>query len=133
MTSNDARSQHESVPSGTNSSFWISTYSEACLSQKHPGTIDVYQRVLRDFLLWFSPPPGPLSSHLDQLTRTTVESYLTSLEEAGYSVSHRRRVKSVISHFCQWLIDEQGLLKGNPTQGLAVPSPQGRAPRILSY
>jgi hypothetical protein len=83
MTNNDAGSQHGSVPSGTNSSVWIRTYSEACLSQKHPGTSDVYQRVLRDFLLWFSPQPGHLSSHLDQLTRTTVEIYLTSLEEAG--------------------------------------------------
>ena len=119
-------------PHGTNSSIWISTYSEACLSRKKPGTINVYQRVLRDFLLWFSPQPGHISSHFDQLTRTTVESYLTSLEEAGYSVSHRRRVKSVLSHFCQWLIDEHGLLKRNPTQGLAVPSPQGRAPRRLS-
>src|SRR6266496_5261279 len=119
-------------PSGTNYSIWISTYSEACLSRKKPGTINVYQRVLRDFLLWFSQQPGPLSSHLDQLTRTTVEIYLTSLEEAGYSVSHRRRVKSVLSNFCQWLIDEHGLLKSNPTQGLEVPSPQGLAPRMLS-
>ena len=132
MTGNDASSQHGSVPSGTNSSSWISTYSEACLSLKHPGTIDVYQRVLRDFLLWFSQQPGPLSSHLDQLTRTTVESYLTSLEEAGYSVSHRRRVKSVLSNFCQWLIDEHGLLKSNPTRGLEVPSQQGLAPHMLS-
>jgi site-specific recombinase XerD len=116
----------------TNSSIWISTYSEACLSRKNPGTIDVYQRVLRDFLLWFSPQPGPLSSHFDQLARTTVEIYLTSLEEAGYSVSHRRRVKSVMSNFCQWLIDEHGLLKRNPTQGLAVPSSQVLAPRRLS-
>jgi LuxR family maltose regulon positive regulatory protein len=119
-------------PHKTNSSIWIRIYSEACLSRKNPGTIDVYQRVLRDFLLWCSQQPGHLSSHFDQLTRTTVEIYLTSLEEAGYSVSHRRRVKSVMSNFCQWLIDEHGLLTCNPTQGLAVPSPQGRAPRRLS-
>src|SRR5689334_7379745 len=105
-------------PQGTNNSIWISTYSQACLSQKNPGTIDVYQRVLYDFLLWFSQQPEHISSRLDQMTRTTVESYLTSLEEAGYSVSHRRRVKSVLSNFCQWLIDEHGLLKSNPTRGL---------------
>ncbi len=40
-------------PHETNSSSWISAYSQACLSQKHPGTIEVYQRVLRDFLRWF--------------------------------------------------------------------------------
>jgi site-specific recombinase XerD len=119
-------------PHGINNSIWISAYSEACLSRKNPGTIDVYQRVLRDFLLWLDSRPGHASFHLDQLTRTTVEMYLTSLEEAGYSVSHRTRVKSVISNFCQWLIDEHGFLKRNPTRGLEVPPQQVLAPRILS-
>src|SRR6266571_4962288 len=119
-------------PQGTNNGIWISTYSEACLSRKSPGTIDVYQRVLRDFLLWLTERPGHASFHLDQLTRTTVEMYMTALEEAGYSVSHRTRVKSVLSSFCQWLIDEHGLLKRNPTRGLELPAQQLLAPRILS-
>lgn len=119
-------------PHGTNNSIWIGAYSEACLSRKNPGTLDVYQRVLRDFLLWLDSRPGHSSFHLDQLTRTTVEMYLISLEEAGYSVSHRTRVKSVISNFCQWLIDEFGVLKRNPARGLEVPPQQVLAPRILS-
>ncbi len=119
-------------PHGTKNSIWIGAYSEACLSRKNPGTIDVYQRVLRDFLLWLDSRPGHSSFHLDQLTRTTVEMYITSLEEAGYSVSHRTRVKSVISNFCQWLIDEHGFLKRNPARGLEVPPQQVLAPRILS-
>ncbi len=110
----------------------ISTYSEACLSRKSPGTIDVYQRVLRDFLLWLVEHPGHASFHLDQLTRTMVEMYLAALEEAGYSVSHRTRVKSVLSSFCQWLIDEHGLLKRNPTRGLELPAQPLLAPRMLS-
>src|SRR5438046_10729223 len=92
---------------GTNNAIWISTYSEACLSRKNPGTIDVYQRVLRDFLLWLAERSEHASCYPDQLTRTAVEMYITSLEEAGYSVSHRTRVKSVLSSFCQWLIDER--------------------------
>jgi len=89
------------LPQGTSNGIWISTYCEACLYRKSPGTIDVYQRVLRDFLLWLTERPGHTSFHLDQLTRSTVETYLASLEEAGYSVSHRVRVKSVLSSFCQ--------------------------------
>ena len=119
-------------PRGTDHTIWISTYSEACLSRKNPGTIDVYQRVLRDFLLWLAELPGHASFHLDQLTRTTVEMYLAALEEAGYSVSHRTRVKSVLSSFCQWLIDEHGLLKRNPTRGLELPAQPLLAPRMLS-
>ncbi len=120
------------LPHGTNNGIWISQYSEACLSHKNPGTIDVYERVLRDFLLWLTNLPGHTSFHLNQLTRTIVEMYMTSLEEDGYSVSHRTRVKSVISSFCQWLIDEYGLLKRNPTRGLELPAQQVLAPRVLS-
>ncbi|SRR5260370_5248436 len=115
-----------------NHSAWIAIYSKAILSQKNPGTVDVYQRVLRDFFLWLTESAGPSSSPFHQLTRTTVEIYLNTLEEAGYSVSHRVRVKSVLSSFCQWLIDEQGILKRNPARNLELPAQQLLAPRILS-
>jgi site-specific recombinase XerD len=111
---------------------WIAAYYEACLSRKNSGTIDVYQRVLRDFLLWLGERPGYALFHFDQLTRTMVETYMASLEEVGYSISHRTRVKSVISSFCQWLIDEYGLLKRNPARGLELPAQQVLAPRVLS-
>lgn len=57
---------------------------------------------------------------------------MTSLEEAGYSVSHRTRIKSVLSGFCQWLIDEHELLKRNPARGLEIAAQQVLAPRVLS-
>ncbi len=119
-------------PFGMDNSTWIAAYSEACLSRKNSGTIDVYQRTLRDFLLWLTERPEHRLFSFEQLTRTSVEHYITSLEEAGYSVSHRTRVKSVVSSFCQWLIDEHGLLKRNPARGLEIPPQQVLAPRILS-
>jgi site-specific recombinase XerC len=65
------------------------------------------------------------------MTRTSVERYLLHFEETGYSVSHRTRCKSVLSSFCQWLIDEHSLLKRNPTRGVEVPAEQILTPRIL--
>ena len=59
-------------PHGTDNSIWISTYSEACLSRKNPGTIDVYQRVLHDFLLWLDARLGQTLFHLNQLTRPMI-------------------------------------------------------------
>jgi site-specific recombinase XerD len=118
--------------SSNDHSAWIATYSKECLSQKNPGTMDVYQRVLRDFFLWLAEFAGSSLSPFHQLTRTTVEMYLNTLEETGYSVSHRVRVKSVLSNFCQWLIDEQGLLKRNPARSLEIPAQQVLAPRVLS-
>src|SRR6266700_1110286 len=116
-------------PQRANSRAWIRTYSEACLSHKSAGPLDAYQRVLRDFLLWLTEQPGEAPFPLGQLTRATVETYMGSLEEAGYSVSHRTRVKSVLSSFCQWLIEEYGLLKRNPARGLEIPVQQVLAPR----
>jgi site-specific recombinase XerD len=113
-------------------SAWIEAYQEACLFTKDPGTIDIYQRALRNFLLWLCEGSGLTTFPLDQMTRTSVERYLLHLEETGYSVSHRTRCKSVLSSFCQWLIDEHSLLKRNPARGLEVPAQQVLAPpRIL--
>src|SRR6266700_7009496 len=120
------------LPHGTDNSIWITMYIEACLSGKNPGTIDIYQRTLRDFLLWLTQRSGQTPFPFNQLTRTSVEHYMALLEEAGYSVSHRTRIKSVLSGFCQWLIDEHGLLKRNPTRGLEIPAQQLLAPRMLS-
>src|SRR6266700_2988791 len=61
---------------GNEDSTWITAYSEACLSGKNPGTIDVYQRTLRDFLLWLMQRYGHTLFPLDQLTRTSVERYI---------------------------------------------------------
>lgn len=111
---------------------WVAVYSEACLAQKNPGTADIYQRILRDFFLWLAEALGSSPSFFPQLTRSTVETYLNFLEQTGYNLSHRVRVKSVLSNFCLWLIDERGLLKRNPARSLELPAQQVLAPRVLS-
>ena len=40
-------------------------------------------------------------------------------------------MKSVLSSFCQWLVEEQGVLKRNPTRNLELPAQQMLAPRVL--
>ena len=63
-----------------------------------------------------------------------VEGYLSHLNERGYSVSHRTRVKSVIKQFCQWLIEEKEVLKRNPAREVEIKTQQvlPPAPRVLS-
>ena len=58
--------------------------------------------------------------------------YLTSLEQQGFSLNHRARVKSTISSFARWLMEEKGLLQRSPTRGVDLPSQQVLAPRQLS-
>ncbi len=123
--------QSETLREIETNSQWIEAYQQACLSTKDPGTIDAYQRALRDFLLWLNEWFGQTAFSLDQVTRASVERYFLYLEEAGYSVSHRTRSKSVLSGFCQWLVDEHGLLKRNPARGVEIPAQQVLAPRIL--
>ncbi|HEU5378712.1 MAG TPA: phage integrase N-terminal SAM-like domain-containing protein, partial [Ktedonobacteraceae bacterium] len=112
---------------------WIREYQETRLSKRDEATIDAYTRILRQFTEWVAKRPGHGKQfEPTQLTNTVVEAYLACLEEQGYSVSHRTRVKSVIKHFCQWLIEEKEALKRNPTNAITIKTPQQLAPRILS-
>lgn len=120
-----------SVPEFGNEA-WIKSYHQACLTKLNEATIDAYVRILRQFTEWVSKCPGHGKRFQpEQLTMTVVEGYLSLLKEQGYSVSHRTRVKSVIKHFCQWLIDEKETLKRNPTSGIEIKAVSQLAPRIL--
>jgi len=113
--------------------LWITEYQQTCLSKRDEATIDAYVRILRQFTEWVAKRPGHGKQFEPaQLTNTVVEAYLARLEEGGYSVSHRTRVKSVIKHFCQWLIEDKEVLKRNPTNAITIKTLQQLAPRILS-
>lgn len=103
------------------------------LYNKAAGTIDAYVRTTRKLMEWVAQRPGNGGHfHPRQLTKTAVEIYLTSLEQEGFSLNHRARVKSTISSFARWLVEEKGLLLRNPTRGVDLPSQQVLAPRQLS-
>jgi site-specific recombinase XerD len=123
--------QSETSQKRETNSAWIEAYQEACLSTKDPSTKDAYQRALRDFLFWLTERSEQATFPIDQMTRISVEHYFLHLEEIGYSVSHRTRSKSVVSGFCQWLIDEHNLLKRNPARGIEISAEQILAPRVL--
>src|SRR5215831_3397256 len=112
---------------------WIDEYHQAKLAQKDTATVDAYLRILRQWTSWVVERPGH-GRHFepDQLTQTSVALYLSSLNEQGYSLSHRTRVKSVINHFCQWLIEDKEVLRRNLTRGVEIKVQQTLAPRILS-
>lgn len=117
----------------SDASAWLTAYEQARLAQKDEATIEVYRRILQQFASWVTTFPGhPPSLSPSHLTTTVVEQYLTLLKEQGYSVSHRTRVKSVLSGFCQWLIEDQGVLHRNPARGVQVKAQEARTPRILS-
>ena len=58
--------------------------------------------------------------------------YLAHLEQEGLSLHHRARVKSTISNFADFLIEEKGLLRRNPTRGIDLPPLPLAAPRLFS-
>jgi len=109
----------------------VATYLDS-LTGKADSTVDAYARVLRNFLAWLRERPGSTDTFQPAtFTRTAVETYLASLEQ-HLSISSRARTKSVLGSFARWLIEEQGLLRRNPTRGVTIPAQALLAPRELS-
>lgn len=103
------------------------------LNGRSTSTVEAYGTILRSLAGWISQRPGGTDGFRPELlTRTAVETYLKELEARGYSTSHRSRVKSVVSGFAGWLIEEKGLLGRNPARGVEVPAQPLLAPRRLS-
>src|ERR1700694_3021871 len=106
---------------------------EQFLSGKAQGTIDAYLRAVRHLMGWLAQLPGNQGRFQPtQLTQTAVELYLAYLEQEGFSLNHRARVKSSISTFAQFLIEEKGLVQRNPTRGIELPPVPLLAPPLLS-
>src|SRR6266852_1639593 len=119
-------------------SRWIETYQRTYLAQRSGGTAAVYVGILRHFTQWIVEQAGKRDMfHLELLTTRAIERYLSNLDTHGYSFSHRKRAKSVITHFCQWLVDDpEAPLLQNPARGITIARPsrqaQENSPRILS-
>ena len=81
---------------------WLDEYAHL-LQNKSAATRDAYLRVLRQFTNWLGERPGNENKFQPhQLTRAALESYFSYLEHAGYSVSHRARVKAAVSGFADF-------------------------------
>lgn len=103
------------------------------LAGKAEGTVNAYLRTVRQLIGWLAQLPGNAGQFQPcQLTRSAIERYLAHLEQKGLSLHHRARVKSTISNFAQFLIEEKGLLQRNPTRGIKLPAVPMRTPQKLS-
>lgn len=106
---------------------------EAFLGGKTPSTVDAYLRAIRQVIVWILERPGSGGEFRPALlTKTAMEIYLSDLDAQGYSIAHRARVKSAVSSFARWLIEEKEVLRRNPTRGLNIPPQPLLAPRQLS-
>src|SRR5699024_11789347 len=104
---------------------------EQFLSNKSNKTVDAYLRSIWQFTSWLSERPGSGGLFMpERLTTTAMGMYLEDLEANEYSSNYRNRVKSAVSSFPRWLI-ENDLLQQNPTQGVESPPQHLLAPREL--
>ncbi len=111
---------------------WLDEYL-ATLRSRSPKTLDAYQRALSQFLNWLMTLPGNARPFQPQyLTRTALEIYLKELEQSGYSVSHRQRIKSAVAGFARWLAEEKDQPVRNPARGVRVSAEAMKTPRMLS-
>src|SRR5256885_11286860 len=106
---------------------------EQFLAGKAQGTREAYLRTVRQLIGWLAQLPGHGGQFQpSQLTQTAVEKYLAYLEQEGLSLHHQARVKSTISNFAQFLIEEKELLQRNPTRGIDLPPLPPLTPQGLS-
>ena len=113
----------------TSSHGLITNYLDT-LKHKAPGTVVGYCRALDAFATWLAEHPGSSGEFQpDAFTRTAVESYFAELE-TRYGPSYRTLVKSALSGFADWLIEED-LLRRNPTHGVVIQAQPLLAPRVL--
>src|SRR6266567_3713079 len=106
---------------------------EQFLSDKAEGTMDAYLRTARHLMGWVAQSPGNNGYFQPpQLTKPVVVLYLAHLEQEGLSLHHQARVKSTISNFAQFLIEEKELLQRNPTRGIDLPPLPLLTPRLFS-
>jgi hypothetical protein len=97
MRENDASSKIISFPQ-TGTAEWIESYVKEALTTHDGATVEVYQQILRHFTIWVAELPGHEKRFLPtQLIPTSIDLYLSTPRDQGYSVSHRNRVKSVLS------------------------------------
>lgn len=105
----------------------------ATMSGRSSATVEAYGRILAQLTAWMSQKPGGSGKFPPELlTRTAVETYLSELGAQGYSEDHRAKVKSAISGFARWLVEDKELLRRNPARGVEIPPRQQLAPRVLS-
>src|SRR5437588_9560405 len=106
---------------------------EQFLAGKAQGTREAYLRTVRQLIGWLARLPGHGGQfEPSQLTQVTIEQYLAHLEQEGLSLHHRARVKSTISNFAHFLIEEKELLQRNPTRGIDLPPLPLPIPQELS-
>lgn len=103
---------------------WIEVYCQECFGHLPSGTRAVYVSILRQFLRWVAERTEKGEAFQpDMLSTRAIEHYLVCLANHGYSFAHCKRVKSVITHFCQWLVDERNMLAKNPARGVKLAQP----------
>ena len=106
------------------------------LAQLPSGTVAVYVSILRHFTQWSMERTKTREEFQPSaLTSSLIERYLFDLSAQGYSFSHRKRVKSVLLNFCQWLVDDRRMLSQNPVREVKLPQPsesKPTSPRTLS-
>jgi len=113
---------------------WIEEFQQACLLHNEPVTIRIYLHILHHFTQWAMKRGGKTTPFQPEqhVTPAIIEQYLTLLVTQGSSPSHCKRVKSVIHQFCQWLIEEKGCLRQNPTRTVILERPPSVSPRPLT-
>lgn len=95
---------------------------------KADRTLVLYGQAVRFFCDWLTTQGRPAT--LDQLTRHAISGWLADLAERVEIETVRTRLRGM-RRFCRWLVSE-GELERAPTDGVEMPAPADKPPRVLT-
>lgn len=95
-------------------------------------TIKKYEREAGLFLEFLLKEHGVTEQNMADIDRKMLNKYLIYLSEKGDGASTRSNKISSLKTFFKWLINEEGVLKDNPTDGIEPIKKPKRVPKYFS-
>ena len=95
------------------------------------NTIAAYRTDIELFLDFLTDLNGGNKPRVDMLQKNLIRRYLSQLYSKNYSRRSAARKLAALRTFCRYLV-RQGIIKQNPTLGIATPKLEKRLPDFLS-
>lgn len=110
----------------------VAAWAEAYLTELlNHGREESTAKAYRDRLGWFGEWLAAVDVRLEEVTRDTVEQWISDMRARGISPKHRANCVGAVRCFFSWLADERGALPRNPLARFRPMKIPKKLPQVL--